>query len=65
MRRHKSNVRAAKARSNSERLRLAHDNLGRYQETVRVSRERADAGDISMAEFDAVLRGAFAEVFRG
>ena len=38
----------------TERLRLAHDNLGRYQETVRVSRERADAGDISMAEFDKV-----------
>ncbi|TMA55647.1 MAG: TolC family protein [Deltaproteobacteria bacterium] len=38
----------------TERLRLARENLARYQETVRVSRERADAGDISAAEFDKI-----------
>src|SRR5262249_56901345 len=34
----------------TERLRLARENLDRYQETVRVSRERREAGDISPAE---------------
>ena len=38
----------------TERLRLARENLARYQETVRVSRERADAGEISAAEFDKI-----------
>src|SRR5207244_11335920 len=32
-----------------ERLRLARENLTHYRETVRVSRERADAGEISAA----------------
>ena len=37
-----------------ERLRLARENLTHYRETVRVSRERADAGEISAAEFDKI-----------
>src|SRR5262249_9835671 len=41
-------------RVRTERLRLARENLDRYQETVRVSRERRKAGDISPAELDKV-----------
>ena len=37
-----------------ERLRLARENLTHYRETVRVSRERADAGEMSAAEFDKI-----------
>ena len=47
-------VRFVRALVAAERLRLARENLARYRETVRVSRERADAGDISAAEFDKV-----------
>ena len=38
----------------SERLRLARENLARYQETVRVSERRSREGDISPAEYDKV-----------
>jgi cobalt-zinc-cadmium efflux system outer membrane protein len=37
-----------------ERLRLARENLTHYRETVRVSRERADAGEISAAQYDKI-----------
>src|SRR3989442_11016667 len=42
------------ARVATERLRLARENLARYKEMVRVSRERADAGEISAAEFEKI-----------
>ena len=38
----------------TERARLARENLDRYRESVRVTGERAHAGDISPAEFDKV-----------
>ena len=38
----------------TERLRLARENLARYQDTVRVSRERSESGEISAAEFDKI-----------
>ena len=38
----------------SERLRLAHENLDRYRETVRVSEARAREGEISHADLDKI-----------
>jgi cobalt-zinc-cadmium efflux system outer membrane protein len=38
----------------SERLRLARDELARYGETVKVSQARARAGEISPADFDRI-----------
>jgi len=38
----------------SERLRLARDELSRYGETVKVSQARAKAGEISPADFDRI-----------
>jgi cobalt-zinc-cadmium efflux system outer membrane protein len=37
-----------------ERLRLAQENLDRYRETVRVSRERSRSGDIAPTEFEKI-----------